>query len=178
MLKTKRLILRKWEESDAENLYKYASNRLVGPAAGWPPHTSVENSREIIKNVLSSPETYAIVDKRTNTAIGSIGIKIGKYSNLGIPDTEGEIGYWLGVDFWGQGLVPEAVNRIIEHGFCELKLNTIWCGYYEGNEKSKRVQEKTGFRYSHTIKDMECPLINEFKTVHISKITQEEWKKA
>ena len=58
-LQTKRLLLRAWKESDAEALYKYAQNPNVGPIAGWTPHTSVENSREIIKAVLSAPETYS-----------------------------------------------------------------------------------------------------------------------
>ena len=50
-LQTKRLILRPWQESDAEALYKYACNPNIGPIAGWPPHTSIGNSREIIKGV-------------------------------------------------------------------------------------------------------------------------------
>ena len=57
---TERLILRPWNESDAEILYEYAKDDRVGPIAGWPVHTSVENSREIIKSVLSAPETYAV----------------------------------------------------------------------------------------------------------------------
>ena len=60
ILKTKRLILRPWREDDAQELYKYAADPEVGPAAGWPPHTGVENSREIIRDVLSAPETYAV----------------------------------------------------------------------------------------------------------------------
>lgn len=68
ILKTERLILRPWEESDSETLYKYASDPKVGPIAGWPPHTSVENSREIIKTVLSAPETYAVCLKEYNKA--------------------------------------------------------------------------------------------------------------
>ena len=71
ILETSRLILRPWQESDAQDLYEYASSPEVGPIAGWPVHTSVENSREIIRNVLSAPETYALIDKRTNRAIGS-----------------------------------------------------------------------------------------------------------
>ena len=102
ILKTNRLILRPWEESDAENLYRYASDPKVGPIAGWPVHTSVENSRDLIRNVLSAPETYAVVDKCTGCAIGSVGLTIGKASSIGIPDTEGEIGYWIGVPYWGQ----------------------------------------------------------------------------
>ena len=97
ILETKRLFLRPWQDSDAENLYKYASSPEVGPIAGWPVHTSVENSLDIIRNVLSAPETYAVVDKHTGCAVGSVGLMIGKASNIGIPDTEGEIGYWIGV---------------------------------------------------------------------------------
>ena len=73
-LQTKRLILRPWQESDAEALYKYACNPNIGPIAGWPPHTSIGNSREIIKGVLSAPETYAVVLKETGETIGSVGI--------------------------------------------------------------------------------------------------------
>ena len=53
-LETERLILRPWKEDDAESLYKYAKNPEVGPIAGWPVHTSVENSREIIKKCFGS----------------------------------------------------------------------------------------------------------------------------
>ena len=70
-LQTERLILRAWQESDAEALYRYASNPNIGPIAGWPPHTSVENSREIIKTVLSAPESYAVVLKETGEAVGT-----------------------------------------------------------------------------------------------------------
>ena len=50
---TERLILRPWQESDAERLFEYAKDPEVGPIAGWPVHTSVENSLDIIRNVLS-----------------------------------------------------------------------------------------------------------------------------
>ena len=60
ILKTPRLILRPWQESDAESLYKYAKNPEVGPIAGWPPHKDVEESLGIINNVLNGPECYAI----------------------------------------------------------------------------------------------------------------------
>ena len=71
-LETERLILRPWSEDDAGELYKYAKDIDVGPMAGWPVHTSVENSREIIRTVLSAPETYAVCLKETGKPIGSI----------------------------------------------------------------------------------------------------------
>lgn len=164
---TERLILRPWEESDAESLYEYAKDPQVGPIAGWPPHTSVEDSRDIIKSVLAVNETYAICKRQDNRAIGSIGLMRGEQSNLDIPEDEGEIGYWIGVPLWGQGYVPEAVRELIRHGFEDLKLNRIWCGYFEGNEKSKRVQEKCGFRYHHTNKDIYWALLDEVRTEHV-----------
>ncbi len=171
-LYTERLLLRPWEEADAESLYEYAKDDRVGPAAGWPPHTSVENSREIIRMVLSAPETYAVCLKEDNKAIGSIGLLIGDRSNIGLPDTEGEIGYWIGVPFWGLGLIPEAVRAVIRHALDDLKLEALWCGYFDGNEKSKRVQEKCGFVYHHTNKDIHWKLTDDIRTEHITRFSK------
>lgn len=166
---TDRLYLRPWKESDAVSLYKYAKDSSVGPAAGWPAHTSVENSREIIKNVLSQEETYAICLKQEIDApIGSIGLMLGKNSHLHLPNKEAEIGYWIGVPFWGHGLMPEACKEIIRHGFEDLLLTCLWCGYFEGNEKSKRVQEKCGFVYDRTEQYVPCSMIDEKRTEHIT----------
>ncbi|MBR1813250.1 MAG: GNAT family N-acetyltransferase [Lachnospiraceae bacterium] len=175
VLQTKRLILRPWEDSDAEDLYQYASHPDVGPIAGWAIHTSVENSREIIQNVLSAPETYAVVLKESGRPVGSIGLMIGKASNIGLPDTEGEIGYWIGVPYWGQGLIPEAVREIIRYGFENLNLGRLWCGYFDGNTKSRRVQEKCGFQYHHSADNVPCALEGVLRKEHISCLSREEW---
>lgn len=100
---------------------------------------------------------------------------IGKDSNLDLPDTEGEIGYWIGVPFWGQGLIPEAVEELLRHGFEDLHLEKIWCGYFEGNEKSKRVQEKCGFTYHHTNRDIYWKLMDDIRTEHITCLTRSNW---
>ena len=62
-METERLILRPWTDEDAETLFLFASDQDVGPAAGWRPHGSVGESREIIKRILAVEETYAIVPK-------------------------------------------------------------------------------------------------------------------
>lgn len=176
ILETKRLFLRPWEENDANDLFELAKNPLVGPVAGWPPHTSIKNSREIIKTVLSANETYAVVLKSIGKPIGSIGIMIGKNSNLDIQENEGEIGYWIGVPYWGQGLIPEAVDKLVCYGFDNLKLKAIWCGYFDGNEQSRRVQEKCGFTYQYTKKDIPWPIMNDIRTEHVTRLTKDEWK--
>lgn len=59
-LETDRLILRRWEDSDAEDLYRYASDPDVGPIAGWPAHQSLDESRDVIKNVFNGKEAYVL----------------------------------------------------------------------------------------------------------------------
>ena len=174
-LETPRLLLRPWEETDAEALYKYAKDPAVGPIAGWPPHTSVENSREIIRTILSAPETYAVVLKQTGEPVGSIGLMFGDtVHSADIADGEAEIGYWIGVPFWGQGLIPEAVRRLLRHGFEDLGLQAVWCGYYDGNTQSKRVQEKCGFQYSHTEYEKISPL-GDVRTEHFTRLSRADW---
>ena len=175
-LETERLILRPWTEADAESLYEYARDPRVGPAAGWPVHTSVENSREVIHTILSAPENYAVCLKTDNRAIGCVGLTVGEKSNLKLPDTEGEIGYWIGVPFWGQGLIPEAVRELIRRGFEDLGLSTLWCGYFEGNDKSRRVQEKCGFTYHHTNEDVHWKAMDDIRTEHVTRLTRAEWE--
>lgn len=175
ILETERLLLRPWVEEDATDLYQYAKDPLVGPIAGWPVHTSVRNSKEIIKTVLSAPNTFAVVLKETKRPIGSVGLMIGSASNLLIGDKEAEIGYWLGVPYWGQGLIPEAVEELICYGFEALQLQTLWCGYFAGNDKSKRVQEKCGFVYHHTNTDVRLELIDDVVMVHVTCLTKQDW---
>jgi RimJ/RimL family protein N-acetyltransferase len=177
-LETARLVLRPWKETDADSLYEYAKDPLVGPAAGWPVHTSVQNSLQIIREVLSSEETYAVTLKNEDAAIGSIGLMVGSRSNLDIGADEAEIGYWIGRPHWGRGFIPEAVGALLRHAFAGLGMKTVWCGYFDGNEKSKRVQEKCGFRFHHTETDKAWPLINAIVTQHVTCMTREEWAAA
>lgn len=174
-LETERLILRPWQEEDAASLYEYAKDPDIGPAAGWPVHTSVENSRQTIINVLAVPETYAVCLKENNLPVGSIGLKFGSATDLTAREDECELGYWISKPFWGCGYIPEAANALIRHAFVDLQVQAIWCGYYDGNEKSKRVQEKCGFTYHHTTENVEVPLLDEIRTGHVSLLTKERW---
>ncbi len=176
ILQTERLMLRRWEEGDARSLYEYARNPDVGPIAGWPPHKSVEESRDIIRNVLSGAEAYAICLKSDNRAIGAIELKLNGHTDMTDRDDECELGYWIGKPFWGQGMVPEAAREMLRHAFEDMGMRKVWCGYYDGNEKSRRVQEKCGFRYQWTTKDVDVPLMHEKRTGHVSCITREEWE--
>ncbi len=165
-LETARLLLRPWRTEDAEDLYKYASDPAVGPAAGWAPHTSVEDSRHIIETILAPPETYALVLKETGRPVGSIGAFRSRAD--GAREDELELGYWIGREFWGRGLVPEAVRCLLKRCFGTLGAPRVWCGYFDGNEKSRRVQEKCGFVYHHTERGKRWEPTGEIKTEHFT----------
>jgi RimJ/RimL family protein N-acetyltransferase len=176
VLTTDRLLLRPWALSDAESLYAYAQDPDVGPIAGWPPHQSVEESRRIIETVFSVPECYAICEKENGVAIGAISLKMGDNTDMTDRADECELGYWLGKPFWGRGYMPEAAAAVLAHAFTDLEMRAVWCGYYEGNLKSKRVQEKLGFSYCYTSTDLEVPLLNEIRVGHTQKMTREDWQ--
>ena len=175
MLETKRLILRRWEESDAENLYEYAKDPDVGPIAGWPPHKSVAESLDVIRNVFNGAEAYAICLRSDGKAIGAIELKLNGHTDLTERDDECELGYWLGKPFWGKGIMPEAAREILRHAFEDIGMQKVWCAYYDGNTKSKRVQEKCGFRYQWTTKDVDVPLMHEKRTGHVNLLTKDTW---
>ena len=155
-METERLILRPWREEDALSLYKYAKNPAVGPIAGWPPHTSVENSREVIRDILSAPETYAVVLKEIDEPVGSVGIMFG--------------------DSVHSALIPEAVNRLLRRCFEELGVKRVWCGYYDGNTQSRRVMDKCGFKFHHTEEGKPSPL-GDVRTEHFTLLTKEDFLK-
>ena len=165
---TERLILRPWRDNDAENLYEFAKDPAVGPVTGWNPHRNVEESLYVIQNVLSASGTFAVVPKIEGRAVGSITLSVGRQSHFDLHDNEAEIGYWIGVSFWGKGLIPEAVRELMRYGFEELGLKRIWCGYFDGNERSKRVQEKCGFKYHHTNENIYWERTNDFRTEHVT----------
>ena len=175
ILETERLILRRWEETDAEKLYQYAKDPDVGPIAGWPPHQSVEESLGVIRNVFNGLEAYAICLKTDNKAIGAIELKLNGHTDMTERDDECELGYWLGKSFWGQGIVPEAAREMLRRAFEDIGMQKVWCGYYDGNLKSKRVQEKCGFRYQWTTEGVDLPLMHEKRTGHVNLMTKDDW---
>ena len=173
-LQTRRLFLRPWCESDAEALYCCACDPQVGPSAGWPPHTSVENSREIIGSVLSEPDTFALVckDDGADTPVGSVGVFP---TEIAQASGEPEIGYWIARPLWGRGLIPEAVEELLRWQFCEKGAERVWCAHFEGNDKSRRVIEKCGFTYVRTGPEQLWP-DGSRRASRYYAITRQEWE--
>ena len=149
IIETERLILRPFEKTDLADFYEYASVPGVGEMAGWKHHESIEESKNILDMFINEDKTFAIVLKENNKVIGSLGVeKYGLEDKL--TEFDGyygrEIGYVLSKDYWGMGIMPEAVMAVINYLFNNLSLDFLTCGYYDFNDQSKRVQEKCGFK--------------------------------
>ena len=177
MIETERLTLRPWRDEDAVALFELASDPAVGPAAGWPPHRSVDESLEIIRTVFAAPDTFAVCRKGTGEPIGSIGLMVPRCdaSRLGF-GRELEVGYWIGKPFWGQGFAPEAVCAVQRHAFETLGCDVLWCGYYEGNERSRRVMEKCGFMPHHVESGFSDDSQAESMSEHFEYLPRDRWR--
>lgn len=152
VLRTDRLTLRPWRESDLSDLYEYARVDGVGQMAGWNPHRDMEESRAILHSFIRHRKTFAL--EYQGKVIGSLGVE--EYSEENYPELDDlrgrEIGYVLSRDYWGMGLMPEAVKSVIAWLFSETGLDFLICGHFDHNARSRRVVEKCGFRYIKTTK--------------------------
>lgn len=146
---TDRLILRPWNVDDLDDFYEYAKNPKVGPNAGWPPHESKEKSLEILKSFIKNDEVRAIVYKENNMVIGSIGVHPDKKR---LNPNSKMIGYVLSEDYWGMGIMTEAVKEVLRHLFEDECVDIVSCYHYPFNNKSKKVIEKSGFSYEGTLR--------------------------
>lgn len=152
LLSTPRLTLRPWRESDLHDFYEYARMDGVGQMAGWNPHRNPEESRMILNSFIRHKKTFAL--EYQGKVIGSLGIE--EYSEENYPELSSrlgrEIGYVLSRDYWGKGLMPEAVQAVIRWLFDEEHLDFVIVGHFDWNRQSQRVVEKCGFRYIKTTK--------------------------
>lgn len=155
VMETERTILRPFTEDDAADLFAYAHDPRVGPAAGWEAHQSIEDSREAIRSILSAPSEFAIVYRETCRIIGSAGFVM---RNGVVSD---ELGFALHPAYWGRGIMPEVVIALLRYGFEDLGMDMVWGIHYAENVQCRRVLEKSGFSFA----------FQETLTDHISRET-------
>ncbi len=174
VMQTERLTLRPWMDSDAESLFKYASDPEVGPRAGWPPHKSVEESLEIIRTLFHSDHIWAIELKETGEPIGCIGYYTHGESNIDIGEKDVEVGYWVARPYWNRGICTEALRLLVDYCFNEKEFNTLWADYFPDNPASGKVLEKLGFRDTGDINYCSRLQIGNDKPVRIMKLEKKD----
>lgn len=147
VLSTPRLVIRPWSMTDLDDFYDYAKVDGVGEMAGWAAHKNKDETRQILERFIEGKITFAIVSQ--SKVVGSIGIE--RYDEDMLPEFSGksgrEIGYVLSKEYWGRGLMTEAVRRVVRWLFEEEQLDFVVAGHFVTNRKSQRVLEKCGFRH-------------------------------
>ena len=144
---TDRLILRPWKPDDLSDLYEYASVEGVGEMAGWNHHKNFEESKVILDSFIRHKKTLALELKENGKVIGSLGMEELDPDPVVGERYGREIGYVLSKDYWGRGLMTEAVRSVIHYCFQVLRYDYLTCGHFLANQRSRRVIEKCGFTF-------------------------------
>jgi ribosomal-protein-alanine N-acetyltransferase len=154
-LSTNRLHLRGLIDSDWTAVHEYSSDPKVCEFMDWGPNSARE-TKEFIKRAMRAAKEkprfsydFAITQQNANQVIGAVSLTI-----VGYPPHQAMIGYVLGKQHWGKGIMSEAVAAILEFGFDSLKLHRISAHCEPKNLASSRVMEKCGMRREgHFIED-------------------------
>src|SRR5438132_934554 len=142
-LRLERCTIRDWHQDDAASLTKHANNRRVwlGLRDLLPHPYAIENAHEFLHQAtVEKPTTKFCIDIEGATA-GGIGIRLGEDVHRHV----GQLGYWLGEEFWDRGIMTEAVSEFVNHCFNKFPLHRIYAEAYANNPASARVLEKAGF---------------------------------
>ena len=153
MIQTERLILRRFVESDAEAMFQnWASSAENLTYVTWDPHPDVEVTRNSIRNWVASytnPNYYKwaiCLKENPEHVIGDISI-----IEMHEEDLSCEIGYVLGKNFWGRGMMTEALKAVLDFCFTQAGFQKVRARYASLNPASGRVMEKAGMSYLKTI---------------------------
>ena len=171
---TDRLLLRPWDEMDADELYELAKEPEIGFWCGWEPHKDIRDSLFALHNFLEAKETYAICLKETGRVVGSIGLLFD--GDLIKNPNECELGFWIGKPYQRKGYAFEAAEEIIRHAFDDMNIDLIWCSHYEDNIKSKGLQEKLGFSFCYLDEKENLSKTESKHKRCVNSLSKEKWK--
>jgi len=143
VLETERLVLRAPQLEDAKTVAALANDRRVAENTARIPHPyKLADAKDWIIWVGTHPgEQTFLITLASGVIIGACGLEMGDR-------TAPEVGYWLGVPYWGQGYATEAVRAVIDHAFTDLDLEALHSGARVTNPASRRVLEKCGFQWT------------------------------
>jgi ribosomal-protein-alanine N-acetyltransferase len=143
IIKCDKCILRNWKSSDIESLVKNANNHKIARNLrdAFPYPYTIEDGKEWLEFAKNGEWGYKFAITINDEAVGGIGLIVGN----DIERKSSEVGYWLGEDYWGQGITSSALHGIVKFTFNELKLERIFAVPLEHNTASRRVLEKNGF---------------------------------
>jgi len=173
-LETNRLLLRKIEPGDLEDIFAYASDPRVAQYTSWQAHTSIEASREFLSYVLDlyrdgKVAPWGLVHKGDDRLVGTCG-----FLDWHPYHSRAEIGYALSSKYWRRGLMTEAVRELVSFGFRTMDLNRIQGQCEIENVASARVMEKAGMRLEGVLRQHEFSA-GRYLDMAIYSILRSEW---
>lgn len=162
-LESERLVLRDWKTSDLDDFHEISSNKKVSDLAGFRLKTNKEDSFNNLKKFIELSDDsickvklkelehvvfWAIELKELNKAVG--WLELCEASSK--PETENfkyakEIGFVLAEEYWGQGLMPEAIKGILSYLFNEEEIDAVVCSHFKDNYQSEKAMKKCGFQF-------------------------------
>jgi ribosomal-protein-alanine N-acetyltransferase len=144
-LRTKRLLLRPYREVDVPALTRLLGAKEVAATTLRIAYPYTEDDARAFLQSLASPASkFGMFATPTNELVGGIGL------NVEEAHRRAELGYWVGVPFWGRGYATEGAREMLRHGFEDLKLNRIYAGVFSGNPASEQVLRKIGMKHEGT----------------------------
>ena len=144
-LATERLILRKINITDLEDVFEYASDPAVTEFLMWYPHKNREYTKaylKYLKRLYCRGKFYDWGIEINGKIIGTVG-----FTSINLEDNCAEIGYVINSSYWGRGIAAEAIKEIIRFAFCVLKLDRLYAVIMSKNERSAKVLYKCGFNF-------------------------------
>ena len=174
-LTTERLPLRKMLVADASDMYEYAARPEVTKYLTWQPHPDRDYTREYLQYLGTRYAAgmfydWAIVYEPDCKMVGTCG-----FTAFNCTSDSAEVGYVLNPDYWGKGIAPEALTRVLEFGFDDLGLHRIEAKFMEENDRSRRVMEKVGMRFEGVLREAMYVKGN-YVNIGICSILESEWR--
>lgn len=146
-LRTKRLLLRSYRHDDVPTLVRLLAAREIAATTLRIPHPYTEADARAFLSAQESPAAkYGMFEIASGELVGGIGLMVEDQHS------RAELGYWVGVPYWGRGYATEAAREMLRHGFEDLKLNRIYAGVFSGNRASEQVLRKIGMKHEGTLR--------------------------
>jgi len=155
MIETERLVLREIVADDAAALHRYWSDEDVTEFMVLDPFAKIEDTQQMIVLLAGlyadgAGVRWAVVRKEDGVVLGTCG-----FHNLKPEHFRAEMGYEMGKEYWGRGLMAEALAAILGYGFDAMNFNRVEAFVNAGNTRSLRILEKLGFRLDGTLREYE-----------------------
>ena len=171
-LETVRLRIRPYSEADIAELLPLIGAREVAATTLRIAHPYTEQDARDFLELTKSPDKIwlAITRRNDGRQIGGIGLRVDPQHH------HAELGYWLGVAFWGKGYATEAAQEILRYGFEDLGLHRIFASHFKHNPSSGRILKKLGMRYEGCQCEHLCKW-DRFIDLELYGLLRQEWER-